>query len=126
MSEQKTEIDGKGWQLVLVHMSPDGKELPIPEGSPLSDVPRISDPDCELYRAFGLGKGTFRQLFHPRIWWRGFQALRSGSVGGGLQGDGLQLSGMFLVRDGKVVASHTGTDASDIGDSRRLEEVAPA
>lgn len=119
MGEQKTWVEGKGWQLVIVHMGP-GDGLPGIDDGALAGVPQIADPDCELYRSFGLEKGTLWQMFEPAVWARGVKAVLAGNRGGLLRGDGMQLPGMFLVEDGKVAASHIGQHAADHGRPRML------
>lgn len=103
-----------GARLVLVHMMQRGGEtqyLGTGEG-----VARIADPMCELYRAFGLGKGGFLELFGPRVWLRGAIAIFRGCGVGPIAGDGLQMPGAFLFRDGEVIASQPAHRASDLPD----------
>jgi hypothetical protein len=110
LGEQKAWIEEQGWQLVLVHMDPEGEPLPG-----IEDTPQLADPHCELYRSFGLGKGSLWQMFQPAVWKRGFKAVLAGNRGGALKGDGLRLPGMFLVDGGEIVASHRGEHAADHG-----------
>ncbi|MFU8893438.1 MAG: hypothetical protein ACNA8L_07405 [Luteolibacter sp.] len=100
--------------LVLVHMLQSGQETQYLGDH--SDVPRIADPRCELYRAFGLGKGGFLELFGPRVWWRGAIALFRGCGVGHLAGDGLQMPGAFLYRDGRVLTSQRAHSAAELPD----------
>jgi hypothetical protein len=108
------EAGEHGAELVLVHMLQDGKETKFLGGR--SGIRRIADPRCELYRAFGLGKGGFLELFGPQVWWRGAVALFKGCGVGHLAGDGLQMPGAFLFRDGKIVASQRARSAADLPD----------
>jgi hypothetical protein len=103
-----------GARLVLVHMMQRGGETPYLSAD--GGVARIADPMCELYRAFGLGKGGFLELFGPRVWLRGAVAFFKGCGVGPLAGDGLQMPGAFLFRDGKVIASQPAHRASDLPD----------
>lgn len=83
-------------------------------GYGLGDVATIHDPNCELYRAYDLGRGRVGQLFGPAVWVRGFRAAILDRHGvGKLDGDGFQMPGAFLVRDGKVIAGHRHRDAAD-------------
>ena len=79
-------------------------------------IARIADPMCELYRAFGLGKGGFLELFGPRVWLRGAIAMFRGCGVGPLAGDGLQMPGAFLFRNGKIISSQPARRASDLPD----------
>jgi hypothetical protein len=103
-----------GARLVLVHMMQRGDENQFLTGG--DSVARIADPMCELYRAFGLGKGGFLELFGPRVWLRGAIAFFSGCGVGPIAGDGLQMPGAFLFRDGKVISSQPAHRASDLPD----------
>jgi hypothetical protein len=101
-----------GAELVLVHMLQGGKETEdLGEGS---GVTRIADPRCELYRAFGLGKGGFLELFGPHVWWRGALAIFQGCGVGHLAGDGLQMPGAFLFREGEIISTQRAHSASDL------------
>lgn len=108
--------------MVIVHMGSPEDGIPGIENTALSDAEVLSDPDCDLYRSFGLKKGSLWQLSKPKVWLRGFAAVRSGHGVGSLAGDGLQLPGMFLVRDGKVVSEHYGSHAADHGSALNLSE----
>ena len=109
--------DSQGAHLVLVHMLQEGEETQY-VGS--GRVSRISDPCCDLYRAFGLGKGTFLELFGPRVWYRGFAAVFKGCGVGHLAGDGLQMPGAFLVKDGKIIKGQKAASAADLPDVEGL------
>jgi len=98
--------------LVLVHMLQSGQEINYLGQN--SDVVRIADPRCELYRAFGLGKGGFLELFGPQVWWRGAIAIFKGCGVGHLAGDGLQMPGAFVFHQGKIIASQPAHSAADL------------
>jgi hypothetical protein len=114
-----------GADLVLVHMLQRGRESAYLGEN--GGVSRIADPRCELYRAFGLGKGGFLELFGPRVWWRGAVSIFKGCGVGHLAGDGLQMPGAFLFRDGEIVSSQRARSASDLPDLPGLfREMPPA
>jgi hypothetical protein len=98
--------------LVLVHMLQSGKEIDYLGQN--SDVVRIADPRCELYRSFGLGKGGFLELFGPHVWWRGAIAIFKGCGIGHLAGDGLQMPGAYVFHQGKIIASQPAQSAADL------------
>ncbi len=104
--------------LVLVHMLQSGEEIDYLGQN--SDIPRIADPRCELYRSFGLGKGGFLELFGPHVWWRGMIAVFKGCGVGHLAGDGLQMPGAFIFHDGKIVSSQPARTAADLPDLASL------
>lgn len=118
------EAKAHGADLVLVHMLQSGKETPyLGEAGGIS---RIADPRCELYRAFGLGKGGFLELFGPHVWWRGAVAIFKGCGVGHLAGDGMQMPGAFLFRDGQIISSQRARSASDLPDLPELFEALPS
>lgn len=118
LEELKRDADAHGARLVLVHMLKAGEEKPY-----LGDhegVASIADPKCELYRAFGLGNGGPLELFGPRVWWLGMQALWKGCGVGRLAGNGLQMPGAFVFHRGEIVAAQRARTAADLPDLPRL------
>ena len=118
------EAHAHGAELVLVHMLQGGKETRYL--GERGGVARIADPRCELYRAFGLGKGGFLELFGPHVWWRGAVSIFKGCGVGHLAGDGLQMPGAFLFRDGKIISSQRARSASDLPDLPGLFKALPS
>ncbi len=104
LADRLPEIIGYGGKLVLVHMSDNATAEKYFEKYQLSGVSHVSDPSCRFYQAFGLTKGTARQLFGLHSWIRGFQAgvLDGHGVGTKQLGDGFQMPGVFVLQDGKV------------------------
>ena len=103
-----------GAELVLVHMLKTGEERHYLAGH--DDIARIADPHCELYRAFGLGKGGPLELFGPRVWWLGMLSLVKGCGVGRLAGDGLQMPGAFVFHRGEITAAQRARSAADLPD----------
>lgn len=114
--EQQAKQNGSS--LVLVHMLRSGEEIDYLGHN--SDVPRIADPRCELYRSFGLGKGGFLELFGPLVWWRGAISVFKGCGVGHLAGDGLQMPGVFVFHQGKIIHSQPAQSAADLPDLTAL------
>jgi peroxiredoxin len=116
----KTELDAKGISVGFVHMG-DKDSIGRFEAAGATEYPRFSDPDRTLYEEFELELGTFGQLFGPATFVRGFRAaLLDGHGFGGLEGNGLQMPGAFLVRDGEIVNAYRHTTASDRPDYLEL------
>ncbi|MBY0403384.1 MAG: redoxin domain-containing protein, partial [Cyanobacteria bacterium] len=93
-SIESTQFDGRGVEIVVVHMSSvkSGNEFLKRYG--LEDLRHISDPYRRLYKLFGLRRGRLSQLFGLQVWIRGFQAgVLNGHGVGSLQGDGFQMPG---------------------------------
>ena len=113
LKNQRAQIEAAGIQPVLVHMSDDeaGRKRFASYG--LDDLPRVSDPDQDLYRAFELKRGSLLQLFGPRVWFQGLRALLKGNTVGKLAGDGFQMPGVFIVHNGKIIESYRHAMAGD-------------
>lgn len=120
LQDLKKDAEAQGARLVLVHMLQRGDEQDYLAAGSASSIPRIADPNCELYRSFGLGKGGFFELFGPRVWLRGAMALFKGCGVGHLAGDGMQMPGAFLYRDGQVIAAQPAQSAADLPDLTSL------
>lgn len=123
LEEIQRSARARNAELVIVHMLKGGDELRYLGGH--GDVARIADPRCELYRAFGLGKGGVWELFGPRVWWLGFVSVFKGCGVGHLAGDGRQMPGAFLFHHGRVVACQRAESASDLPDLPRLFRSVP-
>ncbi|WP_411826844.1 AhpC/TSA family protein [Luteolibacter sp. AS25] len=117
---QDLEVQAKenNAQLVLVHMLQSGQEINY-LGSH-SNIPRIADPRCELYRAFGLGKGGLLELFGPHVMWRAAISVFKGCGVGHLAGDGLQMPGAFVFHKNTVIAAQPAHTVADIPDLHSL------
>lgn len=118
----KPRLDQANILLAVVHLGPPGDPDGFFKRYRLGDdVIRISNPECTLFRAFGLMRGRFRQLFGWRVWLRGFRsAILAGNGFGKLVGDGFQMPGAFLLDDGKIVAEHRHKNAADEPDYWQL------
>lgn len=75
----------------------------------------VSDPETRFYLAFGLVKGRFSQLFGLKTFVRGFEAAATKGIFPTLTtiGDGYQMPGIFLVKDGKILDSFIHASAAD-------------
>jgi hypothetical protein len=114
LSKRREEWTSKNIQPVVVHMGSEAEGRTMMERFGLSDVPTISDPECRLFRAYALPRGSLWQLFGWRIWVEGFRtAILKGYGLGKLAGDGFQLSGAFLIRDGRILSAAPSRDAAD-------------
>lgn len=115
LARHRSEIDQLGSQLILVHMSDKDKAEQYFDRYRLGGVEHVSDPDCKYYHAFGLKKGTARQLFGLHSWIRGFEAgvLEGHGVGTSAIGDGFQMPGIFVIVGGEVRNQYVHRLASD-------------
>ncbi len=121
LAEQRAEIERDGTRLVLVHMGCEEHGASFFRRYGLDEVPRISDPERALYRAFGLPRGSLGDVLGPKVWLRAFQAGVLGRHGAGqLVGDGFQMPGVFLLFHGEIVRSYRHQSASDRPDYMTL------
>ncbi len=117
LREMHERADEAGARLVLVHMLQEGEETEFVDADGVS---RIADPRCDLYRAFGLGKGGFLELFGPKVWYRGAMAFLRGCGVGLLKGDGLQMPGAFVFQDGQILEAQKAGSAADLPNIEEL------
>jgi len=118
-------IERTNTRIVLVHMMEDGEAGALFSRYGLGDAARISDPDRELYRAFGLQQGSVQQLLAWKVWWRAFIAGILHRHGAGrLRGDGRQMPGVFLLEKGEIVRAFRHQTAADRPDYGEMAECA--
>ena len=80
----------------------------------VADLLRISDPGKALYRQFGLEDATLWQLAHPRVWGPWFRtALMSGHGVGAGGPNWRQLTGVFVIHRGRILASIRHRNSSE-------------
>ena len=107
-----------GAELVLIHMLRSGQESRYLSGH--GETARVADPNCELYRAFGLKKGGWRELLGLHVWRMGIVSIFKGCGVGHLAGDGRQMPGVFLFHRGAIIAAQRAKSAADLPDLPRL------
>lgn len=115
LARVRERIEQAGTRIVLVHMGGGIESLIAKYG--LQELDRISDNEQILYQAFGLKRGTSRQLFGPRVLCRGFCAAVLGGHGiGRVTADAKQMPGVFLLANHAIVRRfrhHTAADRPD-------------
>jgi len=133
VAADRLRMEQVGVTPVLVHLGTEVQARMLFARYGLDDLPRVSDPTARLYRSLGLGRGRFLQLVGPAAWVRGFRSVVIERHGlSGLAGDGFQMPGVFLIRDGRVESSFVHRVSSDrpnysdlIEDGRELIEMSP-
>ena len=120
LSKLKNEAH-HGKRIVLVHMTDDDTARQVLGRYCLQDLDRISDPGCHLYKAFGLRRGNFKQLFGIRNFIRGINAgLFKGNFVGALKGDGFRMPGIFIIYKNAIIHAYYHKAASTRPDYDQL------
>jgi len=104
----REQIEAEGSQIAAVHMGTEEQAEQLLALFGLSDVERFSDPERKLYSAFGLERTTLGRMFHPASWLGVVRAgVKSQFLPGkklrGIVGDVLQMPGVFLLSEGRIV-----------------------
>ncbi len=105
LKKRRGALGDRGASIVLVHQLPAGLAQAWLDKAGLGDCPHISDPELGMYRAFELSRGSPMQLAGPKVLLRMIQAALAGHFVGKVAGDAMQMPGVFVVEDGRVVAS---------------------
>lgn len=106
VSSRRAEIERRA-RVVFVHQAPeDAANAAFFEAAGVGDIPRVSDPGRDLYRAVGLKRGSIWAVLGPYVWVRSIQAMLSMRRLGRVIGDVFQMPGVFIVHNGEVVGSY--------------------
>ncbi len=104
LSAQQVQLSAANVTPAIVFMGQHETAAEFFDSYELGNLHRFSDPECELYRAYDLGRGKLPQLFGPSVWWSGFKAAIIDRHGiGKLEGDGFQMPGVFIVHDNRII-----------------------
>ena len=114
LAKQRPAIREARVRPIVVHMGTVEQGEALVRKYGLDDLDHVSDPERRVYRGLELRLGTLSQLFGMRNFWR---ALVGGTVFrfgfGRFVGNGLQMPGAFLVRDGQIVKAFRHESPSD-------------
>ncbi|HMG16139.1 MAG TPA: SelL-related redox protein [Saprospiraceae bacterium] len=103
LSKQQEKIIKLGYNIVFVHLSDDNTAIHYFKNYKIKNPEFVCDPGMNYYAAFGLGKGTTKQLFGLKTWVRGFEAsILKGNSYSRVIGDGLQMPGVFILQHGTI------------------------
>jgi hypothetical protein len=84
----------------------------------------VADPDGELYRGFGIGRGGPLKMFGPAVWAAKGRAETKGHSNGPRSGDIWRMPGAFLSRGSEIVWAHEYAHAADHPDYDEIREQA--
>ncbi|HTN73809.1 MAG TPA: peroxiredoxin-like family protein [Pirellulaceae bacterium] len=114
IARDRAKIEAAGAKLAVVSMSDEEAGQKLLAHYKLGDIEHFSDPQQAVYRAFDLQRGSVGQLLGPSVWWRGFKAaILAGHGFGMLAGDGLQMPGVCVLEQGRIVAAYRHQAAAD-------------
>ncbi|BDS09426.1 SelL-related redox protein [Aureispira anguillae] len=115
----KGQLDQRNIKLVFIHMAEECYGDQYLKDYGLEQEEHISDPDMSLYEYFGLQKGSFRELYGLKIWWRAM-GLNYGSETRQPLGNMKQMPGIFVIKDGKIISSFVHKSAADKPDYLKI------
>jgi peroxiredoxin len=115
ISKRKKEIEAANIKIVFVHMAAKLEAEMFFTHHNIDNPVQIPDPLCKVYAQFGLVKGTFSQLFGLKTWIRGAEIVTTKQQMPGLLriGDGLQMPGIFLIKNGEIISSFIHKSVAD-------------
>lgn len=103
IAKERNRIEALGTKIVFVHMSDNQTAEKYFAEYNLPNPIHVSDPEQVFYKAFGLLKGNFQQLFGLQTWVRGFKVgVEKGILPKKQLGDGLQMPGVFLLHENAI------------------------
>ncbi len=122
LSIAQPDLDRAGVSIALVHMADNTAAGEAFREYGLEGVPRFSDVDREAYRAMELGSiPLLRTMFGGKTWREAYRAaIQEGHGFGPSLGNVLQMPGVFVVDQGRIVAGRTHVGMGDRPDYRRL------
>lgn len=102
ISEKRSTIEAQGAALAFVHLGTEEKAQWFFKPYGLLDVPRFSDPQGQLYQAFGLVRAELRQYLNFESMRRLIRAGLEGHFAFYPQGDIQRMPGVFLLERGEI------------------------
>ncbi len=121
VADQRQAIAASGTQLAFVHQGQQERSESLFARYGLQDLPRVSDPKRELYRAFELRVASPLHFLRPKVWKRGWENVRANKNRGGRpMGNVLQMPGVFLLHRGEIVRAFRHQTIADRPDYETL------
>lgn len=123
---RREDIEAMGTKIIFVHMATNEIAEEYFNEFNLKGVVHISDPSSKFYSGFGLGRGTFNQLFGLSTWIRGYDIVVNKKIpvkmNSGHLGDSFQMPGVFVLQNGEIKEAYIHKLASDRPDYGKLVE----
>jgi peroxiredoxin len=124
VAAQQSAIRAAGVNIAFVHGGTAEEAAPWFAKYGLADVARISDPNLDHYRAFGLGRTGAGGMIDPRVWTRGAVCALQHGFGPQPVAMMRQLPGVFLVQRDGVLAEYRHRSPADRPDYAALARAA--
>ncbi|BDD86989.1 hypothetical protein DPPLL_13540 [Desulfofustis limnaeus] len=105
MWQQREELEQRGIEVVAVTFEPP-PQAQIFLGKTEADWPLLVDPQRRLYRAYGLQKAGFWDIWGPRTWLVYLRELLRGKVPTPSEGDIWQRGGDLLIDADGIIRFH--------------------
>jgi peroxiredoxin len=102
LAEKRSAIEAQGALLAFVHLGTEEKAKWFFTPYGLLDAPRFSDPEAQLYQAFGLVRAELRQYLNVESITRTLGAWLKGHFTGLPAGDIQRMPGAFLLQRGEI------------------------
>ena len=114
LKDNKSLLDEKKIDPILVTMSNSKTAQLYLNSYNIDQCDFISDSDRKLYRSFGVTRGKFYQIFGLKVWWKTFVlGVLQGYGFRRTVGDAYQMSGVFLIKESRVLKSFMPEYISD-------------
>lgn len=121
LSNKQNDFDRLKIKVIFVHMTDYETADSYFEEYAFDQLEHISDPNCEIYKNFGLTKGSVSQLFGLSTWVRGFQLTAKGiPITTKSIGDSFQMPGIFILHNNKIQESYIHSKVSEKPDYEKL------
>lgn len=120
LHDLQTEIAKRNVRIVLVHMASEEDAFTLFARFGLAPLSRVASCDRDLYKVFGLSRARTGEFLCPDTVLRCGQALLSGHSVGKIQGDLLQMPGVYLVDNGQILNAFRHRHPGDRPDYLRL------
>lgn len=124
LAKMDRALKAKDLEVVYVHMS--DQEYADEFFGNFYDAPvrHIADPSRTLYKTFNLKRGTFREIFSIRSFFRSiYLVMFKGFAFGAQEGDGMQLGGAFLISKGQILFSEEAKRKDYVFDIKKINKI---
>ena len=123
LAKQRDQIEKLGLSIAIVHMGDKEEGNNVLERYDLRCVEVFNDPSCEIYRACGIGRATYRDIFNLKNLGKAFSTafIRNHGIGK-IAGDVFRLSGAAVIHQGKIIGDTRPKLPSDRLDFFRLAQ----